>query len=155
VHERSMYGAGKPQALNRCSSSSGPVHALPRGLGVRHWILDSRRVCSPDVRVCAAHLGGACDRGDAHGGFAHCKHSNLAWPSRVSLLLPMLSSGVLSILGFLALSIGVGTGRVAVVMVLSSPTSAFTVVLARLFNDTRLGLHQWFATVLITAGLAP
>jgi uncharacterized membrane protein len=67
----------------------------------------------------------------------------------------MLSSGVLSILGFLALSIGVGTGRVAVVMVLSSPTSAFTVVLARLFNDTRLGLHQWFATVLITAGLAP
>jgi uncharacterized membrane protein len=52
------------------------------------------------------------------------------------------------------LTIGVGTGRVAVVVVSSSLTSAITVMLAWLFNDTRLGLHQWFAIVLITAGLA-
>jgi uncharacterized membrane protein len=69
------------------------------------------------------------------------------------LFYPVLSSGVLSILGFLALTIGVGTGRVAVVVVLSSLTSAITVMLAWLFNDTRLGLHQWFAIVLITTGL--
>jgi hypothetical protein len=44
-----------------------------RGFGVRHWILDSRRVCSTRLRARVAHLGGVCDRSDGHGCFAHRK----------------------------------------------------------------------------------
>jgi drug/metabolite transporter (DMT)-like permease len=78
---------------------------------------------------------------------------SLALPGRISLLLPGLSAGVLSIIGFAALTLGLGTGQVAVVVVLSSLTSAITVLLARLLNGTRLGLHQWLAVALIICGL--
>jgi uncharacterized membrane protein len=67
--------------------------------------------------------------------------------------IPTLSAGLLSIAGFLALTMGLGTGRIAVVVVLSSLTSAITVVLARLFNHTRLGWHQWLAIAMIICGL--
>jgi drug/metabolite transporter (DMT)-like permease len=78
---------------------------------------------------------------------------SLALPNRISQLIPGLSAGVLSIIGFLALTLGLGTGRVAVVVVLSSLTSAITVLLARLFGHTQLGWHQWLAIAPIIFGL--
>jgi uncharacterized membrane protein len=124
--------------------------ALAYGIGF--WIQGEFAVpvLGPVLPIWVVYATGVMVMGALH----IAKIINLAWPSRASLFFPVLSSGVLSIFGFLALSIGIGTGRVAVVVVLSSLTSAITVVLARLFNDTRLGLHQWFAIVLITAGLA-
>jgi drug/metabolite transporter (DMT)-like permease len=78
---------------------------------------------------------------------------SLALPQPTSRLFPTLSAAVLSTLGFLALTLGLSTGRIAVVVVLSSLTSAITVLLARLFNGTRLGWHQWSAIALIIFGL--
>jgi drug/metabolite transporter (DMT)-like permease len=77
----------------------------------------------------------------------------LAPPARLALLIPTLSASVFSIVGFVALTIGLGTGRVAVVVVLSSLTSAITVLLARVCNSSSLGWHQWAAIAMIIFGL--
>ena len=68
--------------------------------------------------------------------------------------MPVLASSVLSIGGYISLALGLATGRVAIVIVLSSLTSAVTVLIARSFSDARLGLHRWLVIVLIVGGLA-
>jgi drug/metabolite transporter (DMT)-like permease len=78
---------------------------------------------------------------------------SFAWPQRDALM-PVLASSVLSIGGYVSLALGLATGRFAIVIVLSSLTSAITVLIARSFSDARLGLHQWLAIVLIIGGLA-
>ena len=74
-------------------------------------------------------------------------------PERPLLLLPTLFASLFSIAGFLALTEGMATQQVAVVVALSSLTSAVTVCLSRIFAGTRLAWYQWGAIVLITAGL--
>lgn len=78
---------------------------------------------------------------------------HLSVPARVSFMLPTLMAGTLSIVGFVALTEGLRTKHLALVVALSSLTSAVTVLLARAFNSLRLGWHQWFAMGLICAGL--
>jgi drug/metabolite transporter (DMT)-like permease len=77
----------------------------------------------------------------------------LALPERLALLAPTLAASIFSIVGFVALTVGLGTGRVAVVVVLSSLTSAITVLLARVLKSNRLGWHQWLAIGMIIGGL--
>ncbi|MBV8653532.1 MAG: DMT family transporter, partial [Alphaproteobacteria bacterium] len=84
----------------------------------------------------------------------------LARPARQALQPPplqvmpaVLGTGFLSFLGYAALSIGLGTGEVAVVTVLSSLASAVTVLLGRVLFHERLALHQWVGIIAIIAGL--
>jgi drug/metabolite transporter (DMT)-like permease len=79
---------------------------------------------------------------------------SLALPARKSQLMPGLAAGILSIGGFLALTIGFSGGHVALVVVLSSLTSGITVLIARILGQARLGVHQWIAMAMIIVGLA-
>ncbi len=74
-------------------------------------------------------------------------------PERPSLLLPTLCASLFSIAGFLTLTMGMATQQVALVVALSSLTSAVTVCLSRVFAATQLAWYQWGAILLITAGL--
>jgi drug/metabolite transporter (DMT)-like permease len=78
---------------------------------------------------------------------------SFAWPERATMG-PVIASSAFGLGGYLSLALGLATGRVAIVIVLSSLTSAVTVILARSFSDARLALHQWFAIALIVGGLA-
>ena len=59
----------------------------------------------------------------------------------------------IQIVAFLSLNCGLATGRVAIVVVLSSLTSAVTVVLARFLDRSRMAWHQWLALVCVITGL--
>jgi drug/metabolite transporter (DMT)-like permease len=77
---------------------------------------------------------------------------SLAVPDRAALV-PVLATGAFSVVAYGALSLGLATGRVAIVVVLSTLASAVTVLLARLLDDARVAKHQWFAIGVIMAGL--
>jgi drug/metabolite transporter (DMT)-like permease len=84
----------------------------------------------------------------------------LSYPSGQSLKPPplralpaVLGSGFLSVVAYIAFSIGLGTGEVAVVTVLSSLASAVTALLGRLLLGERLARHQWAGIAAIIAGL--
>jgi drug/metabolite transporter (DMT)-like permease len=74
-------------------------------------------------------------------------------PNRVAQFIPTLWASIFSIVGFIALTVGLGTTHVAVVVALSSLTSAVTVLLARTFSTMRLSWHQWVALATIVGGL--
>jgi drug/metabolite transporter (DMT)-like permease len=74
-------------------------------------------------------------------------------PRPLSSLRPTLIAALLSIVGFLALTIGVNAGRATIVVVLSSLTSGVTVLIASVLRATRLSRHQWLAVVVILCGL--
>jgi drug/metabolite transporter (DMT)-like permease len=71
----------------------------------------------------------------------------------MSLLIPTLWASIFGIGGFIALTAGLDTKNVAVVVALSSLTSAVTVLLARAFSAVRLSWHQWAALATIIGGL--
>jgi uncharacterized membrane protein len=48
---------------------------------------------------------------------------------------------------------GQSTGRVAIVVVLSTLASAVTVLLSRLMDRATIAVHQWLAMGVIIAGL--
>jgi uncharacterized membrane protein len=73
-------------------------------------------------------------------------------PGRSSLT-PVLAASALGVAGFVALTLGLTTGRLAVVVALSSLTSAITVLLGRVLDQARLAAHQWLAVVLVVIGL--
>jgi drug/metabolite transporter (DMT)-like permease len=66
---------------------------------------------------------------------------------------PVLGAGLFSAAAYAALTIGQFTGRVAMVVVLSTLASAVTVLLSRLIDRAAVALHQWLAMGLIIAGL--
>jgi drug/metabolite transporter (DMT)-like permease len=66
---------------------------------------------------------------------------------------PVLGSGLFSAAGNAALTLGQTTGRVAIVVVLSTLASAVTVLLSRLVDRATLAMHQWLAMGVIIAGL--
>jgi drug/metabolite transporter (DMT)-like permease len=78
---------------------------------------------------------------------------DLTLPHPASLLAPGAAAATLSIIAFLALTTGVATGRVAIVVVLSSLTSAVTVILARVLEHARMAWHQWLAIASVVIGL--
>jgi drug/metabolite transporter (DMT)-like permease len=86
------------------------------------------------------------------GSLGLSTHVSLSLPERPAMR-SVFGSGALGMSGFLAMSAGLATGRIAVVVVLSSLTSAITVFVGRTLGDTRLALHQWLAIALIVAGL--
>lgn len=65
----------------------------------------------------------------------------------------LVGTGLVAVLGFLALCAGFATGAVAVVTVISSLQSPVTVGLAALFLRERLVARQWIGVVAIVAGL--
>jgi drug/metabolite transporter (DMT)-like permease len=84
----------------------------------------------------------------------------LAVPARQSLrppplraLPPVLGSGSLSITAYIAYSLGLATGEVAIVTVLTSLASAIAALLGRMFLGERLAPHQWAGVAAIVAGL--
>jgi drug/metabolite transporter (DMT)-like permease len=77
---------------------------------------------------------------------------SLAVPDRAALV-PVLATGAFSVVAYVALSLGLATGKVAIVVVLSTLASAVTVLLARLLDDARVAKHQWFAIAVIIVGL--
>jgi drug/metabolite transporter (DMT)-like permease len=79
---------------------------------------------------------------------------NLDLPAQRLQLLPGLAASILSIIGFLALTLGIRTGQVAVVVVLSSLTSAITMLMALSLGREPLAKHQLLAVALIVGGLA-
>lgn len=66
----------------------------------------------------------------------------------------VLGAGLFSAAAYAALTIGQSTGRVAIVVVLSTLASAVTVLLSRLIDRAAIALHQWLAMAVIVAGLA-
>jgi drug/metabolite transporter (DMT)-like permease len=84
--------------------------------------------------------------------FSRLWHVSLAAPDRAAFV-PVLATGAFSVVAYVALSLGLATGRVAIVVVLSTLASAVTVLLARLLDDARVAKHQWFAIAGIIVGL--
>lgn len=78
--------------------------------------------------------------------------SDLSLPER-SMLAPLLLASALAVGGFVTLTAGFSTGQVAIVVVLSSLTSAITVLIARICGAARVALHQWAAITAIVLGL--
>jgi len=78
---------------------------------------------------------------------------DLALPHPLSLMASGVAAAILSIVAFLALTTGLATGRIAVVVVLSSLTSAITVILARLLQRAEMAWHQWIAIASVIIGL--
>lgn len=78
--------------------------------------------------------------------------ASLALPERTSLAAVLTASG-LGVAGFLTLTLGLATGRLGVVVALSSVTSAITVLLGRGLDGARLAVHQWLAVAAVVAGL--
>jgi drug/metabolite transporter (DMT)-like permease len=66
---------------------------------------------------------------------------------------PVLGAGLFSAAANAALTIGQSTGRVAIVVVLSTLASAVTVLLSRLRDRATIAPHQWLAMGVIIAGL--
>jgi drug/metabolite transporter (DMT)-like permease len=66
---------------------------------------------------------------------------------------PVLGAGLCSAAANAALTLGQSTGRVAIVVVLSTLASAVTVVLSRLVDRATIAVHQWLAMGVIIAGL--
>jgi drug/metabolite transporter (DMT)-like permease len=66
---------------------------------------------------------------------------------------PVLGAGLCSAAANAALTLGQSTGRVAIVVVLSTLASAVTVLLSRLVDRAAIALHQWLAMGVIIAGL--
>ena len=87
------------------------------------------------------------------GGLQIGRLIDLAPPRSLSLMVPGAASAILSIFAFLALTLGLSTGRPAVVIVLSSLTSAVTVILSRLINHARMAWYQWIAVASVIIGL--
>jgi drug/metabolite transporter (DMT)-like permease len=84
----------------------------------------------------------------------------LARPVGVPLVVPrgaalalVLATGGLGVVGFIALTLGFGTGEVGIVTVISSLASAVTVLLARVAGKSRISIHQWLALGAIIFGL--
>jgi drug/metabolite transporter (DMT)-like permease len=77
---------------------------------------------------------------------------SLRFPHRAALA-PVLVAGLCSAAAYLALTVGQSTGRVAIVVVLSTLASAVTVLLSRLIDRASIAKHQWLAMVLIIGGL--
>jgi drug/metabolite transporter (DMT)-like permease len=65
----------------------------------------------------------------------------------------VLGAGLFSAAAYAALTIGQSTGRVAIVVVLSTLASAVTVLLSRLIDRAAIAVHQWLAMGVIIAGL--
>ena len=80
--------------------------------------------------------------------------------SRQSISLPISGvatvaiTGSVAVLGFLALSAGLGTGQLALVSVLASLQTVVTICLAGVFHRERLSQRQWAGLVVILCGLA-
>jgi drug/metabolite transporter (DMT)-like permease len=66
---------------------------------------------------------------------------------------PVLSTGFFSAAGNAALTLGQSTGRVAIVVVLSTLASAVTVMLSRVVDRASIALHQWLGMGVVIAGL--
>jgi drug/metabolite transporter (DMT)-like permease len=77
---------------------------------------------------------------------------SLAVPNRIALV-QVFATGACSVVAYVTLSLGLATGHVAIVVVLSTLASAVTVLLARLLSDSRVAKHQWFAIAVIVVGL--
>jgi drug/metabolite transporter (DMT)-like permease len=76
----------------------------------------------------------------------------LALPNR-SQMPSVLGTGVFSGIAYVALTLGLATRRVAIVVVLSTLASAVTVLLSRFLDRAVIALHQWIAMVVIIGGL--
>lgn len=86
------------------------------------------------------------------GGLGLAARTDLSLPER-SMRAPLLLASALALGGFVTLTAGLATGQVAIVVVLSSLTSAITVLVARVFGAARVALHQWAAITAIVLGL--
>ena len=62
--------------------------------------------------------------------------------------------GLAAITGFYSLSVGLGTGHVAIVTAVGSLQSAITVALAAFFLRERLAAHHWIGVAAIVIGLS-
>ena len=65
----------------------------------------------------------------------------------------MLAAGLFSAAAYAALTAGLSTGHVAIVVVLSTLASAVTVLLSRLIDRAAVAAHQWLAIGVIISGL--
>lgn len=81
-------------------------------------------------------------------------------PFGISLAFPLhgqrasvFATGLFSASGFIALTIGLLTGQVAIVVVLSTLASAVTVLMSSAIDGAHVAKHQWAALTVIIAGL--
>jgi drug/metabolite transporter (DMT)-like permease len=77
---------------------------------------------------------------------------SLAPPSRAQLP-AVLGAGLFSAAAYLALTLGLTTSHVAIVVVISTLASAVTVLLSRLLDGAAVAGHQWAAIGAIVCGL--
>jgi drug/metabolite transporter (DMT)-like permease len=69
-------------------------------------------------------------------------------------LAPVLATGAFSVVAYTALTQGLLTGQAAIVVVLSTLSSAVTVLMARLIGNTHVAKHQWLVMSVIIVGVA-
>jgi drug/metabolite transporter (DMT)-like permease len=144
-----------PSAEARTSGTgSGIGWAVGAALayGTGFWIQGAFAVpaLGPLIPVCVVYATGLVVFGIAQ----RLRIVNLGLPHPFSLVMPAVAASVCSVIGFVTLTSGVSTGHTAVVVVLSSLSSAVTVLIACSVRRMRLELHQWLALVSVVAGLA-
>jgi drug/metabolite transporter (DMT)-like permease len=82
---------------------------------------------------------------------ARARRLSLRMPARDAVF--VCATGVAAIAGFICLSLGFGTGHVAVVTAVGSVQSAITVGLACLLTGERLAIQHWLGVVAVIGGL--
>ena len=97
----------------------------------------SRCRCSVRSYPC----GFLCDRHTLVALLSRPLRISLAVPDRAGLP-PVLAAGAFSVAAYVALTLGLATGHVAVVVVLSTLASAVTVLLARALSDAQVAKHR-------------
>lgn len=139
-------GSGSSHA----SSGTGWAAAAAFAYGLGFWLQGlAVPVMGPLVPIWAVYATGVL----VMGVLKTTRTIDLALPRPLSLMAPGVAAATLSVIAFLALTTGLATGRVAVVVVLSSLTSAVTVVLARLIKHVRMAWHHWIAIASVVIGL--
>ncbi|HEX4152499.1 MAG TPA: DMT family transporter [Steroidobacteraceae bacterium] len=143
---------GGRRELRQHLSSSGVGWAIGAalGYGVGFWL---------QGRFAVPALGAAIPVGVSYG-LVVVLLPLLHRPLGVSLAVPTLSqfrpvlaTGLFGGMGYGALTLGLATGRIAIVVVLSTLASAVTVVLARLVDRAPVARHQWVGMMVVIAGL--
>lgn len=142
-----------PREARLAPQASGVIRAGAAALayGFGFWLQGlAVPIMGPLLPIWAVYATGVV----VMGAFQVAKLIDLDLPRPLSLMIPGVAAAILSIVAFVALALGLATGRTAVVVVLSSLTSAVTVVLARIRRSARMAWHQWIALAVIVTGLS-
>jgi uncharacterized membrane protein len=137
-------------ALRRETAGIGWALAAAAGYGTALWI--QGRFVMPRLGPAAPLTITYCGNVAIALVFLRARRESLAWPP-LRLLGFTFGYGVLTATAYISLALGLATGQVAIVAVLSSLCSALTAVLGFILLRERMAVRQWAGVALILLGV--